>query len=102
MNGGLLLDKTIYYRVQRECLAASASANPIDHTVYLEAARLAQALANALEDDAIEASFRILWARYAAELESVIRLVGAAIPADEILRRLTASAAVIDPPRSGL
>lgn len=102
MNDGLLLEKTVYYRVQRECLAATEGADSIDRAVYLEAARLAEALAHALEDDAIEASLRVLWARYAAELESVIRLAGTDMSADEVQRRLSAGAAIICPPKSGL
>lgn len=102
VDGGHLFEKTIYYKVERECLAALASANALDHVVFIHAAFLAEALARSLEDDAIDASHAVLWQRYAVELETVIRLAGAGQPSDIAIGQLAKSASIIYPPRNGL
>ena len=95
----MLLEKTLYYRVQAECLGAAVAASPEDRIVFREAARLGEALGAALEDDAIHADDLLLWKRYARELESVIRLAGRGLESREVSERLKTSAELIDRPK---
>jgi hypothetical protein len=64
-----------------------------------EAARLAEALARELEDDAIIADYQILWRRYATELERAVRLAESDLSAEEIMVRLNAISETIGTPR---
>lgn len=100
--GGLFVEKTIYYRVQRDCLALAKTASAVDRAVLVEAARAAETLGRELEDDAIDASYALFWRRYAVELEKMVRLAGSGLPAAEILERLKAGADAIGEPKSGL
>jgi hypothetical protein len=59
-------------------------------------------LGRELEDDAIDASYALIWRRYAAELEKMVRLAGSGRPAAEILEQLKAGADAIGDPKSGL
>ncbi len=102
VRAGGILEKTLYYRVQRDCLAASANVQPLCRTVLLRCASMAASIGESLEDEAIAADYLLLWRRYAAELETAIRLADSSLEANEVLDRLDECERVIIPPRSGL
>ncbi len=102
VESNLLLEKSIYYRVQRDCISAADHSTPLGRQVLLEAARLANAMAHELEDDAIRADHLVLWQRYASELQIAIRLASSELGHADVLDRLAECANVIMPPRNGL
>jgi hypothetical protein len=66
--------------------------------VLLVVAQLAGVLAEDLADEAVGAGPRLLWPRYASELEAAVRLAGSRLSDDEVQLRLSRCVALIIPP----
>lgn len=88
--------------MERECLAAADAASPVDRLVLCEAARLADKLGFALEAGGIDASQEQSWGEHAEALVGLLELVGSAMPTSWIVNSVSAFAAKIGTPRTGI
>lgn len=100
ITNGLLLEKTVYYGLQRDCLEAAKVADVRETAVFFAVAQVAEALASALEDDAIEAENLLLWKRYALEIVKALRLACSDLSIDEVAHALIQFVSIALPPRT--
>jgi hypothetical protein len=99
---GGLLEPSNYYRVQERCSVALSSAASNACVPLLCATKLAQALAEALEDGGIDAGVVENWHVYSDALERVIRLADSTLNGQEIMWQLAACIKKIWPPMTGI
>ena len=98
MISGQLLEQSVYYKVQSDCLAAVSTANATARVTLFCAAQLASRLASELRDEVILADAEGDWFAYADALERVIRLADSEQSPQEIMWTLSASIGKIIPP----